>query len=307
MNYKDEYNLEKFYQYSLDLFSIQRLDGIVISVNPSFERILGWPPEILLGKTPFDLLHPDDVETIQEFAKLDTGIPRASIQNRCRCADGTYKYFAWTGYPDLEAGLVYITGRDITELVESNKKIGELARELKEANDRLFEQASTDPLTNLKNRRAFDEDLNKLIAFSEGKRKFLSLLMIDVDHFKNYNDCFGHPAGDEVLTTISQLLSKSLGGEDVLARYGGEEFIIALPDQNEETAREVAERLVQVVRNFPWDRIPVTISIGIATMQVTREESKKTIDLINEADNALYESKTKGRNRSTHFRSIGGL
>ncbi|MBF3317456.1 PAS domain-containing protein, partial [Leptospira borgpetersenii serovar Hardjo-bovis] len=79
MEYKSEYNLEKFYNYSLDLFSIQRMDGTVISVNPSFERILGWKEEELLGQSPFHLLRPEDQETIlQEFQELGGGIPRYS-------------------------------------------------------------------------------------------------------------------------------------------------------------------------------------------------------------------------------------
>ncbi|EMJ94189.1 PAS domain S-box protein [Leptospira alstonii serovar Pingchang str. 80-412] len=156
-------DFEKFYKYSLDLFSIQKLDGTVISINPSFHRILGWSEEELLGRDPFHLLHPDDLESMQEFKQLDGGVPRSSVQNRYQCADGTYKHFSWTGFPDLEAGLVYITGRDITELVESNQKISQLASELKETNDKLYEQASTDPLTKLKNRRVFNEELNCLI------------------------------------------------------------------------------------------------------------------------------------------------
>lgn len=80
MSYQSEYNLEKFYNYSLDLFSIQRLDGTVISVNPSFERILGWKEEELLGRDPFHLLHPDDLGSAKEFEELDGGGPRSSIQ-----------------------------------------------------------------------------------------------------------------------------------------------------------------------------------------------------------------------------------
>ncbi|EKN89400.1 sensor domain-containing diguanylate cyclase [Leptospira interrogans] len=306
MKYKNEYNLEKFYNYSLDLFSIQRMDGTVISVNPSFERILGWKEEELLGKSPFHLLHPEDQETIvQEFQKLDGGIPRYSIQNRCRCADGTYKHFAWTGFPDVESGLVYITGRDITETIESNRKISQLATELKEANDKLFEQASTDSLTKLKNRRAFNEALNHLVHFSQKQFSSLSLLMIDADHFKNYNDTFGHLEGDKVLITLADLLTKAFRKGDVLDRYGGEEFIVALPLTSEDETIDISERLLQTVREFNWEKRIITVSVGAATYDFNSNSKninlEYSINLIEQADKALYCSKVNGRNRITHF------
>ncbi|AKP25442.1 sensor domain-containing diguanylate cyclase [Leptospira interrogans] len=306
MEYKNEYNLEKFYNYSLDLFSIQRMDGTVISVNPSFERILGWKEEELLGKNPFHLLHPEDQETIvQEFQKLDGGIPRYSIKNRCRCADGTYKHFAWTGFPDIESGLVYITGRDITETIESNRKISQLATELKEANDKLFEQASTDSLTKLKNRRAFNEALNHLVHFSQKQKSPLSLLMIDADHFKDYNDTFGHLEGDKILIILADLLTKALRKGDVLARYGGEEFIVALPLTSEDETIDISERLLQTVREFNWEKRIITVSVGAATYDFNSNSKninlEYSINLIEQADKALYCSKVNGRNRITHF------
>ncbi|PJZ51989.1 sensor domain-containing diguanylate cyclase [Leptospira adleri] len=304
MTYKNEYNLEKFYNYSLDLFSIQRMDGTVISVNPAFEKILSWAAEDLLGKNPFDLLHPEDVEeTMQEFSKLNTGVPKASIQNRLRCANGDYKYLSWTGFPDLEAGLVYITGRDITELIESNQKISQLAAELKEANDQLFEQASTDPLTKLKNRRAFNEELHYQIHLAQKQESQISLMMIDADHFKAYNDQFGHPEGDRVLILLADLLSKVVRENGIVARYGGEEFIVALPDTSVEAALSLAETMLKTIRNFSWDNKKITISIGISTFQFDSSslKSKDYVQrLIETADRALYQSKIKGRDRATH-------
>ncbi|AOP36068.1 diguanylate cyclase [Leptospira tipperaryensis] len=308
MAYKNEYNLEKFYNYSLDLFSIQRMDGTVISVNPSFKRILGWSEEELLGKSPFDLLHPEDIEeSVREFSKLDKGIPKAAIQNRVRCLNGNYKYLSWTGFPDLESGLIYITGRDITELVESNQKISQLAIELKEANDRLFEQASTDPLTKLKNRRAFNEELECLIHLSKKQKGQISLMMIDADHFKAFNDQFGHPAGDQVLVQLASLLSKTLSKGDIVARYGGEEFVVILPKTSESEAIKVADNLTKTIQDFPWEKRKITVSIGIATIRFdfsfsqTKDYSKYIIDY---ADRALYQSKMKGKNCATHSSSI---
>ncbi|RHX83014.1 sensor domain-containing diguanylate cyclase [Leptospira stimsonii] len=305
MSYKNEYNLEKFYNYSLDLFSIQRMDGTVISVNPAFERLLGWSAEDLLGKMPFDLLHPEDFdEAVKEFSKLDNGVPKASIQNRLRCANGNYRYIAWTGFPDLESGLVYITGRDITDLVESNQRISQLAAELKEANDRLFEQASTDPLTQLKNRRAFGAELQRILFFMQKQESQISLMMIDADHFKAFNDQFGHPEGDQVLIQLASLLLEKAGKEDIVGRFGGEEFIIALPNTSAESAIGIAETFLNAVREFPWEKRKITISIGISTFTFDSSSTFTNQDcalfLIEAADQALYHSKAKGRDKATH-------
>lgn len=307
MNHKKEYDLEKLVNNCLDLLSIQRLDGTVLQVNPSFERILGWKAEELVGKQPFHLLHPEDMEsTSREFEKLNQGLPTLSFQNRFQCADGSYKFFSWTAFPDTAAGFIYVTGRDITEAIEANRKISQLAAELKEANDRLFEQASTDPLTGLKNRRAFTENLRALLQCH--RETFFSLMMIDVDHFKEYNDTFGHPAGDKVLIQLSSLLSEALSDQSVIARFGGEEFIVALPETSEENSILIAERLLQITREFSWEKKPVTISVGVATFlgksKHSLEDKNQLSDLIESADKALYHSKIHGRNRSTHASGI---
>ncbi|AOP34714.1 diguanylate cyclase [Leptospira tipperaryensis] len=309
MNFRKEYNLENFVRLSLDLISIQRLDGTVLQVNPSFERILGWTEQDLLGKNPFDLLHPEDLEsTLKEISKLNQGVPTISFQNRYRCADGKYKYFEWSSFPDLKAGLLYTSGRDITELVESNRKISQLAAELKEANDRLFEQASTDPLTKIKNRRAFSEDLHYLIHLTQRQEGQISLMMIDADHFKEYNDQFGHPEGDQVLVQLAGLLLKTTRESDIVARYGGEEFIIALPNTSVEEAIPIAETLAKTIREYSWEKKGITISVGISTIQFHSSLIAEKMDfpkfLIENADKALYHSKVNGRNQVTHHSLI---
>lgn len=249
MNHENEYNHEKFFNYSLDLHAIQSMDGVVLQINQSFQRIMGWTNEDLKGRTHFHLLHPEDLESsLKEFEQLNEGVSHLSIQNRCRCADGTYKFFSWTAFPDLESGRIYVTGRDITNIIESNQKISKLASDLEEANNKLLEQASTDPLTKLKNRRSFDEEVNHLIHLGERQEKSISLMMIDVDFFKDYNDKFGHPAGDRVLIQLAEVFIETLRTCDLAARFGGEEFVVALPDTNKEKATAVAERLMANVK-----------------------------------------------------------
>ncbi|EMJ94218.1 sensor domain-containing diguanylate cyclase [Leptospira alstonii] len=305
-----QYDYEKFFHNSLDILVIARMDdGHVLHVNPSFLRIFGWSEEQLLGLGSYNYLHPEDLLSTQKIAgDLASGSAIVSFENRYRCTNGYYRTLSWTAVPEYKSGMVYAIARDITETIESNRKIGQLATELKEANDMLFEQAYTDPLTKLKNRRAFNEELNRSVHLAQKHSSHLSLLMIDVDFFKNYNDQFGHPAGDRVLTTLASLLTRTLRGSDVLARYGGEEFVVALPDTNEEKAIEVAEQLVTIIREFSWDQRSITISVGIATSNFEKNEpilnEDRATHLIGEADRALYQSKARGRNRVTHGSQI---
>ncbi|MFA4794331.1 diguanylate cyclase [Leptospira kirschneri] len=302
-----QYNYEKFFHNSLDILVIARMDdGHVIHVNPSFERIFGWSEKRLLGLGSYEFLHPEDLPSTQEIAaKLATGAPVVAFENRYRSIDGNYRTLSWTAVPEYKSGMVYAIARDITEVIESNRKISELASELKEANDMLLEQASTDPLTKLKNRRAFNAELNRL---AQKQSSPLSLLMIDADHFKDYNDQFGHPAGDQVLIHLAFLLTHTLRQHDVIARYGGEEFIVAMPDTSETTCLQIAERLIHVVREFNWEKRSVTISVGAATLgekqKTSLEENRHFINLIESADKALYHSKLNGRNQVNHSSRI---
>ncbi|WP_036042599.1 sensor domain-containing diguanylate cyclase [Leptospira alstonii] len=312
MKYEEmKYDIEKFFDFSLDMLCIAKLDGYVLRINPSFQKAFGWKSEDLLAFGSYTFLHPEDVEPTSQVVKgLEQGAPIVSFQNRYRCSDGEYRNFSWTAFPDLRAGLIYAIARDITELVESNRKLNELAAELKDANNKLFEQASTDPLTKLKNRRTFNEELNDLILITNRKKGFLSLLMIDVDHFKAYNDKFGHPAGDRVLIRLASVFTYTLRISDLLARFGGEEFVVALPDTGEEKAIEVSNRLVTTVRKESWDnRSIITISVGIATLDFNRSPNycnttDLSVEIVEDADRALYRSKADGRNRATHCSQI---
>ncbi|EMN54776.1 diguanylate cyclase (GGDEF) domain protein [Leptospira interrogans serovar Autumnalis str. LP101] len=311
MKYEEmKYDIEKFFDYSLDMLCIARLDGYIFRINPSFQKAFGWKSEDLLAFGSYTFLHPDDVEpTYQVVEKLKKGTPIVSFQNRYRCTNGEYKNFSWTAFPDLRSELIYAIARDITEIVESNRKLNQLAAELKDANDKLFEQASTDPLTKLKNRRTFNEELNDLIVHTNKKRGFLSLLMIDVDHFKTYNDQFGHPAGDQVLIRLASVLTYALRVSDLLARFGVEEFVVALPETGEYKAIEVADRLVVTIQKETWENRPITISVGIATLDFslpvsTFRDTDFSTRIVEEADRALYRSKANGRNQATHCSQI---
>ncbi|MFL9924072.1 GGDEF domain-containing protein [Herbaspirillum lusitanum] len=147
-------------------------------------------------------------------------------------------------------------------------------------------QVLTDALTGIGNRRAFDQRLGDESARHQRSRQPLSLLMIDVNFFKQYNDAHGHPAGDVALINIAQLLCIPLRGSDFVARYGGDEFAIILPETPEGGAHLAAERIHETLRNASWPHGEITLSIGIATLMP--EEISDAQLLLQRADQAMY-------------------
>jgi two-component system chemotaxis response regulator CheY len=171
--------------------------------------------------------------------------------------------------------------------------------QLARQNERLAELAAIDELTGAKNRRRFREDLELLFSQADRLGSPLSLIMLDVDHFKEYNDSFGHLAGDDVLQWLGSTLRAAVRGHDVVARYGGEEFVMLLPATDEAAAVEVAERLRSAIACRPWPHRRITASLGVSTAGPMTADAAALVD---QADRALYQSKQAGRDRVTHHR-----
>jgi diguanylate cyclase (GGDEF)-like protein len=184
---------------------------------------------------------------------------------------------------------------DVSELVRKEQ-------ELAAANDQLAQLSTTDELTGIANRRRFDEALAHEWQRGARQKDPLSLLMLDIDHFKLYNDHYGHLAGDECLRRVSHLLGGGVrrAGE-LVARYGGEEFVVLLPSTDLDLAQAIAQRCMQQVREaaIPHGRSPtaefLTLSIGVAC--TVPDVGRKPDTLVREADTALYRAKDAGRNR----------
>ncbi len=226
---------------------------------------------------------------ITSHASLSTAIPALRA--------GAYDYII-KPFEDLEQITSVVNhAAEKARLVEENRK---LIDELKAANEILLELAVHDGLTGLHNHRFFQESLAKNLALSARNGRILSLLFIDVDHFKQYNDTHGHPDGDEVLKELAKLMSSRLRTSDLAARYGGEEFVILLPETNKAGALIVAENLCRQVESQPFkcgdsqSLGKITISIGLA---VFPDDATEASDLISKADRALYKAKQDGRNR----------
>jgi two-component system cell cycle response regulator len=192
---------------------------------------------------------------------------------------------------------------DADELVarlEIAGRIMALHERLARQNARLDELAMTDELTGIRNRRRFQEDLDAHISMSMRHGLPLSLVMLDLDHFKQYNDAFGQPSGDDVLRAVTATLCAEVRDHDVVARYGGEEFVALLPSTGADAAIVVAERLRSAVQSRPWPLRVVTLSYGIATAFPVSTDG--AVSLIDQADQALQRSKQAGRNQGSHYR-----
>jgi len=179
-------------------------------------------------------------------------------------------------------------------------RILNLYEQLARKNALLVDLATIDELTGAKNRRRFREDLELLFAQADRQGSPLSILMLDIDHFKQYNDTFGHPAGDEVLRRVGTILQTAVRAHDVVARYGGEEFVVLMPSTKENEALEVAERLRSAIAYQPWPLRKVTASLGVAT---TGRDTPNAAALVDQADRALYHSKQAGRDQVTLYQN----
>lgn len=195
-----------------------------------------------------------------------------------------------------------LTREEAREQIESYNIVLEFQmQELEKANAELEALATQDGLTGIKNRRAFGMRLEEEVARATRYSLPLALLLLDVDNFKSYNDTFGHPAGDEVLKIVAQILEQNARETDLAARYGGEEFVVLLPQTDAAGAWVIAERIRRAVADYPWLDRAVTLSIGVAHLLPVVDTGS---ELIARADQALYQSKAGGRNRVSAMEEI---
>jgi diguanylate cyclase (GGDEF)-like protein len=256
----------------------------------------------VIGKSCFDLIHPDDRAGVKSATTRINGVDSVStVVFRHYRGDGT---LAWVESKFKLASEIRDPAR--TEYLCVIRDVTERKRmedELTQLNHRLTQLAATDGLTGLTNRRTFDGILRRQYETCEQ----ISVLLLDIDHFKGYNDTYGHQAGDRCLQAVAKAIGDATTNASGLsARYGGEEFVVVLPNRSEDAALKVAEAIRLTVRalgipNSASHRGYVTLSAGVAARTRTTFDQAA---LVGEADTALYEAKRLGRNRSIVYSAL---
>jgi diguanylate cyclase (GGDEF)-like protein/PAS domain S-box-containing protein len=288
--------------------------GTIESANPATEKIFGYTPEELMGCN-VSMLMPEFVSHehdsyLASFCESDVArTVGAGRQVEARHKSGNC-FPAELAISEMHVhGERLFTGilRDISEQVEMRRKMQQAYEELHEAHARLEESARTDKLTSLFNRGHFDTTLLGEILRATRHGLPMSLMLLDVDYFKPYNDYYGHLAGDHCLKELAQTLKQTfLRSGEVVARYGGEEFAVILPHCNKQDAMNRANRLLSSVREraIPHEKSGVadhiTVSIGVITHIPRAKQPADPDDLIKAADEMLYNAKAAGRNQSCH-------
>jgi diguanylate cyclase (GGDEF)-like protein/PAS domain S-box-containing protein len=270
----------RFFDLSHDMLCTANLDGYFVEVNAAWQR-LGYTPEEMRSIPFIEHIHPDDRRrTETEAATLFDGVETVGFENRYRAKDGSWHWLRWSSVLAPDEQLLYGRATDVTELKRVESERENLLVEVEAL-------ARSDSLTGLPNRRALDEQLPREMARARRAESDLCLAVVDLDHFKAYNDTHGHLAGDEMLRRCAMAWDCELRGEDTIVRFGGEEFLIVLPDTPPEAAAEIVERL-RAAR--PGGQ---TASAGVACWD--RVESAE--DLVGRADSALYRAKAAGRDQ----------
>lgn len=257
--------------------------GKVVLVNPAAERLLEKSANQIIGEGFEHLI--DDPESMRTWLAQEAHEGPATAAYKGR----TFHVYAST----ILGNDAHVVGsaallRDITE----EKRLEEELRRL----------STTDGLTSLYNRRHLDETLNTEYHRATRTRNPLAVVMFDIDHFKKFNDTYGHDQGDRVLQAVARNFRDALRKYDLACRYGGEEFVGILPNTTLEGAYCVAERLRADIENSEVDGLKVTISLGVAAFPEIGVESAD--ELVEAADRALYQSKENGRNRTTRAQPL---
>ncbi|MFV9506490.1 MAG: MASE3 domain-containing protein [Oscillochloridaceae bacterium umkhey_bin13] len=276
--------------------------GAVI-YSTRWATMLGYTPDEL---APFistwqRLVHPDDLPLLEATlqAHFSGQTERYQCEHRMLTKTGEWRWILDRGRVttwDQDGNPLRMVGThtDVHDRYQIEQDLRLRQSELLIANAQLQALATSDGLTGLANHRALQEKLAAAVELSRRSASPLALIMLDIDHFKRFNDTFGHPAGDHVLKVVSGVLRASVRLSDTVARYGGEEFAILMPETDLVGAFETAERCRHAINTLTWKDWTITASFGVAAWEPSCGLPQQ---LIAEADAALYAAKHAGRNR----------
>lgn len=289
---------EHFAKCMLDAYAVIDTTGKIVKSNPMFAQLVGMRSRQILRADSFDDLlelslagNPLNIENILEHkspTRIDEVSGKSKERDDLNLIIGVYPFIS----DDDEHVGAFVLIRDVTAETNLQDKYKDKAT-----------QSITDALTGLYNRAYFVEymatqvtHLEKLPA--DAPQKSISVIMLDIDHFKKTNDEFGHQAGDYVIKVVADIMKGAFRKTDIVCRYGGEEFLAILPGTELTGAATASEKLRKTIQDynftFEGSQIPITISSGVAQIQVGRESGDQTIA---RADAALYRSKETGRNQ----------
>jgi diguanylate cyclase (GGDEF)-like protein/PAS domain S-box-containing protein len=267
-------------------------------IGPQIEPLLGWAPSS--WKTVQDWasrMHPEDRDKVVEFcvSQSKAGCDHEA-DYRALTSTGDYVWLRDVVHVvrDAQGEVEALVGFmfDISERKKTEAKLAQLQRELEDLSFK-------DGLTGVGNRRMFDSMMQREWDAARHGKQPLSLIMIDIDFFKSYNDYYGHVQGDTCLKSVAQTLKAALRQDDFIGRFGGEEFVLLLPNTNAESAMRIAERCRNLLTDaaIPHERSPfrqiVTASLGVGT--IVPGEQSGSVEFINLVDTQLYLAKDNGR------------
>jgi diguanylate cyclase (GGDEF)-like protein/PAS domain S-box-containing protein len=278
---KADLRARRFFDLSQDMLCTSDMEGYFVELNSAWEECLGYSPEELRARPFVELVHSDDRERTEvESAQLFEGDGTVGFENRYKAKDGSWHWLRWSARLAADETLIYARATDVTALKQIESERENLLTEVAAL-------ARSDALTGLPNRRVLDDQLPREMARARRTGSELCLAVLDLDHFKSYNDTYGHLAGDVMLRDSAIAWDSELRGEDTIVRYGGEEFLVVLPDCTYEQAAEIVERLRGAT---PGEQ---TCSAGLACWNFT----ELAVDLVGRADSALYRAKAAGRDQ----------
>ncbi len=281
--------MNHFLKVNTDMLCVCKIDGTIQKANQKFEKVLGHKAEELEGKNIFTLVHPDDLEQTLQVRQLIVNARKDIVFiARFRCKNKSYKYLEW--HVELVNGIeVYASARDITEKVRLEEQLRRLA--------------VRDELTGLYNRHYLDTIIEAHMEQADRYNKYYSMALLDLDHFKDVNDTWGHPVGDEILKQTAAVILGMLRSSDILIRFGGEEFMLLLPQTELKGALEVAEKIREGIEAIEHPTVGKrTISIGVAE----RMRYESFHNWYRRVDYALYQAKENGRNKVVAVDDITG-
>ena len=292
-------------------------DGTMVVVNRAAGELFGYAAEELVGQ-PVEILVPSGVRKHHQrfraaFADNPQARPMGSERDLMAVTREGSEIPVEVGLSPVDTPggpMVICAVVDLSARKRAEMELAEVAGSMGLKNRTLLDMVATDGLTSLKTRRVFLDHLALQVEVAVRHARPLSLLILDIDHFKALNDEFGHLGGDAVLRQIGGILQDVARRSDLVARIGGEEFGIILPDTDSRGARILGERFREAVEAADWPTRSVTASLGAVTLAfeeaVPRPEAPEISFLLGEADRALYRAKDLGRNRVTHVEELDG-